>query len=264
MRDFLDGLDERLAAIAVDPPEPAPAAVTRKARRLRRAIVGALTAGVGTVIAIFAMTGTSLADLPILSTGTTDATAIRRQVPAVQRAGVDFSKAHAFGTPGGPGYVLATPKQDTVCIVIPDPRAPGDYGSSCGTPLAAVEADGLAAELVGDRGIDPNATSIFAFVLPDDADDVRLRSGGRTRDAEVEAGVAVGEITEQTDVLWTVDGKSASKRFEGPFQGTGGGLATCPDGRTVPLPDVGAERPATPGVPPDSSRFRDAVKRACR
>lgn len=268
MRDFLDDLDGRLTAMAQEP-EAAHATASRprrRAGRVRRALLGGGTIGIGAVAAILGTTGTSLAELPILGTPTTDATAIRRQVQAAREAGVDFSKAHAFGTPGGPGYVLVTPERDTVCIALPDQDTPGDYGSSCGTPLAEVERDGLAAELIGDRGDDPDATSVFAFVLPEDAEDVRLASGGREREATVESGVVVAEITAETEVRWAVDGRGARKVFEGPFAASTSVLHSCPDGSTVRLPESTPPAPRADGAPPapPTRALREAIREACR
>lgn len=240
MKDFMDGLDERLRVLAADEqtydePAAAPAAKARVRRRFRRpAILGSATAALGVIAATFAMNGTSLADLPILGTPTTDASRAAKGNQAARKAGVDFRKAHAFGTPQGPGYVLLTPERDTICISIPEPGIPGAYGGQCKRSIAAVERDGLAIEFAGDLGTDPEATSLFAFVLPDGASDVRVRDeDGHTRVPSLEAGVFADEIRRPVTLTWSVDGRPARRTFQGPFPATSTAMFTCSDGGTV-------------------------------
>jgi hypothetical protein len=234
VKDFLDQLDERLSLIAHDlaTDEQTPAGATRKRSRKRPAFLGGLTAALAAAAALVAMTGTSMADLAILTTPTTDASELRPALSAADDAGVDFTKAHAFGTAGGPGYVLASPKLDALCIAVPDPGTPGDYGQTCAGPLASVERDGLSTLLLG-QGV--GATNTVAFVLPDGAKDVRLRVGGESTRPPIESGVLVAVLREAAVVSWTVDGRPAHKAFRGPSAQTGIAFA-CPDGRAVTAP----------------------------
>lgn len=267
MKDFQSELDARLRALAADPSvyeEPAAekAPKTRGTRRFRRpAILGSLTAGLGVVAATLAMNGTSFADLPILSTPTTDAAEAARGNTAAAEAGVDFSKAHAFGTPQGPGYVLLTPERDTICISIPDSSNPGGYGSQCKPSIASVERAGLSIEFVGSLDRDPDATSLFAFVLPDGAKDVRIRtSDGRTRAASVEAGVVADEIQDSLTVTWTVDGRPGRRTFAGPFPVTRTAQFSCPDGRIVEADPADLPK----GTGPKGLLDPAIIRKACR
>ncbi|MEN0013441.1 MAG: hypothetical protein AAGC46_08745 [Solirubrobacteraceae bacterium] len=265
MRDFADTLGERLDALAGELAASAPeiaAAPRTKPRplRLRRpAILGTLTTGVAAVGAFFALSGTSLAQLPILSTPTTDASSIRASVPQVASQGVDFGKAHRFATPGGPGYVLVDRTHSTICLVVPDPGVSDSFGSSCSTPLSRVERSGMKAELVGDRSSDPNATTTFAFVLPEGATDVHLVGGAPTAPLHIESGVAVGSLTKAGFLTWVVDGVRASKDFDGPFTNS---RITCPNGNgSVPMTDE-LLRPGRNGAPPNLDTT--ALAKACR
>lgn len=260
MKDFLDQLDDRLQALAVLETTPADTTRPKKARRRRGAWLGAITATLAAGAAAFTMTGTSLADLPILDTPTTDASGIRQAVPAVADRGVDFSKAHSFGTPGGPGYVLVTPETDTVCIVVPDAEAPGTYGSSCGTPLERVEREGLFVEMVGDQGQNPDATNLVAFVMPDGAEDVRLRTEGRTTEPELQSGVLVEELRKEGVLSWTVDGKPFRRLVEGPFPAGGGVTYSCPDGRARPGKEISPDLTTPEEI---RAASRKAMKEAC-
>lgn len=253
MRDFLDQLDGQLQAVAAEQQ----AARTVPARRRRRpALLAGATASLAALGTVFALSGTSLADLPILATPTQDASRISGAAPAARKAGVDFSQAHAFDTTAGPGYVFLTPPRDVLCLTVPDPSEPGQYGGTCGA-VERVERDGLELELAGDRGNDPAATSTVGFVLPEGARDVRLReAGGSTSRPTVQAGVLTAEIAAEATVLWEVAGQQRSKRFAGPFAASSGVIVTCPDGRDVIVAVQGT-------TPVTSSGARERRRRAC-
>lgn len=251
MRDFLDQLDDALVSIA--PHENA--ARRPRARPAKLAGVAAILATAG---AAFTMTGTSVAGLAILDTPTTDVTQIRDAVPEVAEAGVDFSKAHVFGTAGGPGYALVNEETDTVCLVAPDAQSPGDYGSSCKRPIDMIEREGMSLQIVRDTAGLPGATSTTIVLLPEDATDVELRSAGRTITPEIDAGVAAFELQTDGTLQWTVDGRRFEQVYLGPFK-TVGSSFSCPDGRTA----VG------PAPPPELSGravqkfLRSAQEEAC-
>lgn len=252
MQDFLDDLDRRLADLAEPAREP------HRGRR-RAGLLGGVTAVLAAAAAAFTMTGTSIADLPILDTETRDAASLATTARSAAEAGVDFSQAHVFRTPAGPGYALVNEATQTMCLVIPDPLAPGSVGQACDSPISKVERRGMFAEVVGDRDTDPDATSLVAFVLPEDAEDVRLRIGGRAVQPTIESGVVVAELPREATLSWTVDGRRAERRLEGPFQKTTAVGFQCPDGRqvTAPVPPTGATLERT------NELLREARKRAC-
>lgn len=265
MRDFADALDQRLATLAgelaaeglQETTKPKPAVSRMPTRRFRRpAFFGTLAAGTAAVGAFLALSGTSLAGLPILETPTTDASSVRAAVPNVARLGVDFTKAHEFGTAIGPGYVLVNRTRDTLCVVIPDTAA--SFGSSCTHPIAKVEREGLDAELVGDRTFDPNASTSFAFVLPEAATDVHLIGGAPTEPLRVENGVAVGSLTQAGTLTWRVDGHVTTKGIPAPFSGT---KLACPDGGDIPA-SASVLRPGKNGAP--TTLDPKALAKACR
>lgn len=251
MRDFFDDLEQRLAVMAEQHPELQPSAPQRRSRR-RPAILGAIAALLAAIAAAFAMTGTSLADLPILDTPTRDASELKDQVPGPARAGVDFTKAHAFETPGGPGYVLVNKERQVLCLVVPDAESPGDYGSAC-SPIAKVERKGMLTEMVGDLGTDPKATSLATFILPEGAEDVRLRTGKRTSEPRIQDGVVVLDIKEESTLQWTVDGRPGRLLLEGPFPATSSLMIECRDGTMVTTDEL-----PPPGTPEETNR---ALKR---
>lgn len=255
MRDFLDELDSRLAILADEHPDldPTPAPAPPARRRRRPALLGGLTALIATAAAAFTMTGTSLADLAILSTPTTDATAIKARAGAAAKAGVDFSKAHVFGTPGGPGYALVNKTTDTICLVVPDAATPGDYGSTCKRPLARVEREGMLLQSSGDTQQDPDATSLSVLILPEDAEEVRLQVGKRPADPQITAGVVVIEHREEAILSWSQDGQRREEILPGPFETTGIQFA-CPDGSMALAP------PLSPNL--RGQAVNDAVKAA--
>lgn len=238
MQDFLDGLDQRLMSLAEAQDQEAAAATHARPRRRRRpAVLGGLTAGLAAVVAAFTMVGTSAADLPILSTATTDASRLKDVLPSLASRGVDFSQAHVFGTPGGPGYVFQAREGGPVCMAIPDAGTPGEYGSSCSGSLAQVERDGLGAELAGDRGSDRDAQSTFAFVLPDHAKDVRVTLDGRRVRPQIDSGVVTATSQGPARISWTVRGVPADTSFQGPFETTSFAY-DCGDGRMATGPPL--------------------------
>ncbi len=249
MRDFLDLLDRRLAALSRTEAHATSTAAhqagrTSRGRRRRPAFLGGVGAA-SAVVAAFLLTGTSAAELPILATPATDASEIRDKVPIAASAGVDFAAAHAFDTPAGPGYVLTSEQTDTVCLATPDPWVPGSLGAACTRPMAKVEREGIAIESVGDRAVHPNATNLVAFVLPDGAEDVQLQSAGEARPAATPHGVAVFEVGDHPATLtWSVDGQPHRRTFEGPLRAGGTWIVPCPDGRHVtgPAPPLKAVR----------------------
>lgn len=270
MKDFLDGLDDRLTQMADDIADEALAEVTpvRRRRSLRRpAFLGAATGSLAILGTVFALSGTSLADLPILSTETTDASSLKGKAGAPPADRVDFKEAHAFGTPGGPGYVMTSPERDTVCLTIPDATTPGEYGSSCSS-LSKAEREGIGAEIVGDRTFDPGATNTFAFVLPEDAGHVRLRAAdGKVTEPKVESGVVAAQVTARTVVEWTVDGRRGTATFEGPFGDPSGLLKiSCPDQPNKSV-DVRPEDVTRAGTGPGTGKpfllDQKALREAC-
>ena len=256
MQDFLADLDEQLAVVASSAPTPR-GRPARVRRRLPLAAGGAaaVIAGAGALL----MAGTSTADLPIFSTPTTDATALRGQAPGAARLGVDFSAAHVFRTPAGPGYVVTGTTSDALCMVVPDPHAPGDFGTACARSLGEVERRGLRAEFPGDRAIDPDAMAVSAFLLPDGAKDVRLTVSGRTTAPKIHSGVVVTEVPTEGKLHWTVGGRPQSQVLEGPFQAGGSIALHCPDGREL----TGPAPPLTPGTTNYGPAIKAATKKAC-
>ncbi len=256
MRDFLDHLDRKLATLAIGTSGETIAAPPHQQQARRRPfLAGSAVAVVATCTGVFAMTGTSTAGLPILSTPTTDATAIRDTEPTARKASVDFSKAHAFQTPAGPGYVLVDPSDDALCLAVPDPNGPGDYGTECVTRRRDVERDGLMAAFPGDRAVDPQATALTVFLLPEGAEEIRLTVDGKTSNPAVASGIAVMQLPTEGTLQWVVDGQPAKRTLEGPFPATGGLVVECPDGRR--------ERIADPAPRPSRREFRQAKAKAC-
>lgn len=241
MQDFLDDLEQRLQQVAAEDAAPAHTAAARRRRR-RPAVLGGLTAILAAAAAAFTMTGTSFADLPILGTDTEDASHIESQAQSAAAAGVDFSKAHVFGTPGGPGYALVNEQAETMCIAVPDPAAPGSYGQSC-APIATVEAEGLLGQIPGDTAKDPDATSLSVFVLPEDAENVQLETDGQRSTPKLESGVVVVQISSESTLRWTVDDRQASTTLIGPLQ-TELMSIPCPGGRRVEIEPPPSENPA--------------------
>jgi hypothetical protein len=256
MRDYINDLDQRLAALAA---EPVPAvdqyddrlaelAVDEPRARHRRAkragIIGSITVALTALVAGITLSTTSMATLPIFDTPTQDASSVKSQLPRrTQLNGILLKKAHPFDTPAGKGFVMFDKDRSLVCVVLRDAASPPSepqYGQTCKSPLSEVERDGLQLEIVGDLGADPKAVALSAFVLPKSAEDVRLRSAGATRPASVQAGVVVTSLQKEATLLWTVDGKPFERLLEGPFPPTTGFMYDCGNGRmaTVPAPDL--------------------------
>lgn len=237
MKDFLEQLDERLTALAAEHPGPQPARAspaTAPRRRRRPALVAGIGALCAAVASALVLSAPSSAELPILRAPASDASAVRAAVPAAVQAGVDFTKAHGFDTPGGRGYALVTPTRDTLCIVIPDPGAPGSYGTSCGS-LRTARARGTTTQLIGDTADDPKAVNTVAFVLPEHATDVRLRVGSREVTPRIESGIVVAELRGTAVLRWTVDGTPGQRAFRGPWTAPGGVQLDCGAGRVVSI-----------------------------
>lgn len=263
MRDFLDDLERRLAVMANEHPElePSPAPTKQPIRRGRRrpALLGGLTAVIAACAAAFTMTGTSLAELPILSTETQDASGLESRAGAAAKADVDFKQAHVFQTPGGPGYVVVNDTTQTLCVIVPDVNAPGDYGVTCDQPISKIERRGLKTELVGDRGQDPDATALVVYLLPEGAEDVRLTARPPGTTFKLESGIAVIETVDETALRWTVDGVTTTKPIEGPFAATSSVSVICPDGSRKSIPDL--KQQASPQAA--QQVFKAARTRAC-
>ena len=258
MRDFADELDRRLQVIAAPPlltlvsestPEPpigaAPASESRPHPRRRRpafsvGAAAALAAGACGVM----LSGTSPTGLPILATESTEARALAA-VPELSRANVDFGKAHAFGTRGGPGFVLTDEPGRRVCVTIPDPSSPGQYAGTCGK-RADTEGRGLLIEIAGDRARDPLARNDAAFILPLGATQVRVRhQGGPWRLAHPQSGVVVASIDTAATVSFMTDAGRRTIELQGPFDG---GAAFCngPVDTDAASPAPGAASGRTP------------------
>ena len=253
MQDFLDELETRLRAEAIaQAPQVAPAR-----RRRGPLALGGLSATLAAVAAAFALTSTSTADLAILTTPTTDASGIRDQTPRLVREGVDFSEAHTFGTPFGPGYALVNDAKQTICLTIPSGDPEADRAGTCGR-IADVERRGLMVSISGDTASDPDATSLSAFLLPDDAEEVTLTVRGRATRPKVTAGVVVVDLRENGVLRWTDEGRPGRTELFGPFRTTSMTF-TCPDGRAAESLPVS---PANPG-PRTRDEMRAARRRAC-
>lgn len=258
MRDFLDDLEQRLAVMAEQHPELLPSQPERRSRR-RPAILGAIAALLAAIAAAFTMTGTSLADLPILDTPTRDVSELKDRVPGPTRAGVDFTKAHAFETPGGPGYALVNKERQVICLVVPDAESAGEYGNAC-SPIATVERKGMLTEMVGDLGTNPEAISLATFVLPEGAEDVRLRTGKRTTEPRIQDGVVVLQIKKESTLLWAVDGRPGRLLLEGPFPETTSIVFQCSDGTMVTTDEI-----PPPGTPEETNRaMKRLTKKLCK
>lgn len=261
MQDFLDDLERRLSQVAEqDAPAPKPARSPRNFRRRRPAILGGLTAALAASVAAFTMTGTSLADLPILQTDTENASQVARAAPQAAKAGVDFSKAHPFGTPGGPGYALVNEQAKSLCIAVPDPDIPASYGVSCEPSLAAVKRRGMSVALTRPATPSRPASVISVVVLPEDADDVSVESAGRRSTPRIESGVVVVELDAAGRVTWSVDGRPGAVELVAPMRDSGVALVTCPDGsrRTIENPPARGQNEAS------RDALRERTRAACR
>lgn len=260
MQDFLDDLERRLSQAAIqDAPAAKPARSPRNLRRRRPAILGGLTAALAAAAAAFTMTGTSLADLPILQTDTQDASEVARAAPEAAEAGMDFSKAHPFATPGGPGYALTDEARRSLCVAVPDPAAPGTYGVTC-SPLEAAERQGQYVS-VADPGTATRAPSIVnVFVLPEDAENVVLESAGRQTEPTIESGVVVARLTDAGRLTWSVDGRDGELALLAPLRPATASVVTCSDGTRRTLENLGP----TNGDEAAREEFRERSRKACR
>jgi hypothetical protein len=200
------------------------------------------------------MNGVSMADLPILSTKSVDASGIATAAETARAAGVDFSEAHFFPTANGPGYVIQTPNEGVLCLTMPTPD--GAYRSSC-AKRDDVERDGLRVENAADVRVAPR--SELAFVLPGGAEDVRVTGpGARDGDVQIVSGIVSASIRSAIEVRWTEGTTGHSATFDGPFDEGATVKLTCPDGREI----VGPMDVLQP--PPLARVDQDALRRACR
>ncbi len=243
MRDFAERLDHHLRVIAVDLPDRAPRltlvpppgrrrdATPRPAplARWRAMLTGATAAATAVAATTVVLTGSSAAGLPILATETSDASVA--STSRLERAGVDFRQAHAFDTPDGPGWVVASADGQKICIAIPDSTSPGEYPTTCG-PTARVEQAGMALEIVGDKTNDAAAINLVGLILPLGAEDIRLRTAGTVAPATVEAGVAVAALRGPGTFTYRLGERRHSRMFEGPFERS---FFKC-NGKHYPLP----------------------------
>ena len=234
MKDFIDDLDRRLQAIAA---EQSAAPQPRRSRR-RPALLSGAVALLAAIAGGLVLTSASVAELPILETATTDATAVRDQLPDAKRWGIDFTKAHPFSTPGGKGYALANRERGTLCVMLPDPETDGTFGTACGS-LAKARRSGMTVQLVGDRTRNPHAVNTVAFVLPEDAEQVRLKEGNEIRTPQLTSGIVLAHLSEAATLSWVVDGVRRQRALRGPSESSGL-MLDCGDGRvmTVPMPRV--------------------------
>lgn len=256
MKDFLDGLDDRLRLIAEQQAaEDLAAAPSTSRSRRRPAVLAGLTGVLATAGAVFAMNGVSFAeDLPILETKSVDASGIAMTAGEARKAPVDFSDAHFFPTVNGPGYVAQTPDEDVLCVAIPN--TVGKYTPSCGA-RDSVERDGLRVEYAADARYRPR--SPVAFVLPKGSETIEVSGpGARDGDVQIVSGVVSASIRAAIQIEWTENAVRRTMSFQGPFDGASTVDVTCPDGRTVSGP-MDVLRP-----PPSAQLDRDALKRACR
>lgn len=259
MQDFLDDLGRRLEQVAAaEAPSPNRQRSPRNFRRRRPAVLGGITAALAAIVAAFTMTGTSLADLPILGTETQNAAHLEDQAETAKAAGVDFSKAHVFGTPGGPGYALLNERTKTMCLVVPDPSAPGTFGQSC-EPVDEVERDGMRADVVGVSGEGQNGTALTVFVLPEGADDPQVVIEGRRSTPDLESGIAVIQTPTGGTLSWSVDGKRRQTRLAAALKTTSMAFA-CPDGRQV----VASAPPSGLTAAEQRRHFADQRRKLCR
>jgi hypothetical protein len=251
VRDFLPLLGDRLAE-ATDAVASTPAARPERRHRCRR--LSATLAGLlGSVAAIagsaLLLTGTSDAQLAVLDTPTVDARAIVAHLGAAGRA-LALSRALAFRTPSGAGYVTQSYGHDRICVLLPDATPMGDAWSSHCATTALAERDGLVAWLAGDRATDPAATTTVAYVLPTGTRGVQL--GGRPLRGE--SGVVVATVDHDAELVARSGGRTIRRLVSGPFD-TSRLTYTCPDGHAVDirLADAGG-RPGDVGHPVDPRR----------
>lgn len=253
MRDFLDGLEGELRMVAVAgragtlgriPTDARAASPTRRSWQRHRSAAVTAFAGLATVATTtVVLTTSSAAGLPILSTTSSDASSIASST-ALPRSSTDFRHAHAFDTPYGPGYVLTSRDGRQLCITAPDDATPGRYGSAC-SPLAQAEQRGVALEMVGDLAADPKATNFVTFILPEHAENARLKQDGRGAPAEGQDGVIVAVLVRSAVLSYRLRNRTVRVAFRGPFKSLG---VTCPGGvRPYPKPpEPGEPRPTRP------------------
>lgn len=229
MKDFTDRLDRHLRELAAAPDAGQPAPWWRS--RLMAAVAGlgaALAAGAAAlVIAV-----PSHAELPILRAPTQDIQSLRDQLPVMTDAGMQFEQARYFGTAGGRGFALTDAAGETLCIAIPDPGSDESFGTAC-QALKVIEHDGLAVQLIGNRSRDPRAVNTFAFVLPDEAGDVRLEIGGREAEPVITHGIVTGNLQEPAVLSWRVGDREGRHRLSGPDTAATAVMLDCGDGRSV-------------------------------
>jgi hypothetical protein len=149
-------------------------------------------------------------------------------------AGFDVQHAEAFPAPGGLGFVVRNPATQKICLGIPGTE-PGDVGSTAMAcdRISAAARRGLSVEIVGDLGVDPGATDVYAFLLPGGAQDARIKTPTGTVPVAVHAGVAAGTLTGRGSLQWTIGGTPQSHFFAGPFQPGKIELITCHSQRTA-------------------------------
>lgn len=235
MRDFTDALDAHLRELASASPGPEPSPPWSGRRVV--AATGALAAALaGLAIAIFGATA-SHADLPILSGPERDIHVLRSHLPALADAGMDFERARHFQTRGGTAFALTDSDARTLCVALPDPELPDSFGTACDS-LQAVERSGLAVQIVGNQAANPAAVTVFAFVLPESATDVRLQIGSRRTAPTITRGVAVGTARQTAVLSWRSNGRTKRHRFSAPSRASNM-MLDCGDGRVVTLDGAG-------------------------
>jgi hypothetical protein len=195
MRDFVDGLEQRLVMSARA--QKRRRSLPRRPRGRWLAIAAAVAAGAAaTVIGVSAGPGSTPA-FAVLSRPATDARDIRHEVPALVRAGADLKDARQIATPAGPGYV--TRSATGLCLAIPDPI--DGYGESCATD-AEMQRRGLTGALVAAQ---PGGLTYFVAVLPAGASEpVVTHADGHTETLALDDGVAVTTVRDDVTITLRV------------------------------------------------------------
>lgn len=215
---------------------PKPAATRTWRSRPRWTVLAGMSGAVAAVASVAALTATSAAGLPILETETSDASAAA-SAPALRAAGVDLRLGHAFPTANGPGYVLASPGEERLCLTAPAPGPGSTYSGTC-APRSTVERRGLRLEMTGDLARDPDASNLVVVLLPAGATSARLTDRRGTSTPALRAGVFTAALRAPAVLTFLIRGKPRQERFQGPFDGT---RFSC-RGEVVPTPATSSKQ----------------------
>ncbi len=260
MKTFLDALEADLASLAEHPHtahgSPRPRAALPAAQRYalqkprgcgrRIAAVCAVLASVG-VAAVVAPLTWAPESLPVFDAPTADASSLdgRPGVPSASKYALRDSRR--FQTRGGAGYVVASKDGEQVCLVIPDARTPGTFGSGCAS-LARVKRRGLAGELGGPASRGHRGESTVAFVLPAGTDpELRLTGPRGPIPFSVSGGVATATLRSAATLHYEVRGTPRRHEFEAPLGRSDDYIAVRCRGYEVRLP---VPEPSSAGPPP--------------